>query len=237
MWRNRFRPCPCLTHLTLSKRLEFQIAQPVHRVLRLWLMPRRQGIDGVGQPGVLRIPLGHGFGPRGGNGLVMRLGIAGLPGLTLGHRRGRIVAQPGPPPGRVHMIGARPPIGVRVQPGHVGQHQIEAPRIVHGGFVVLGDPVEPPQMRQQQPAVVAHPRPDLFAAMEHRLANPVDRAVGQFLDRHFAPQQLRRRPAAREGRIAPPQQIGRRAADPHHRAGPPDIALFRQRFQEPHLAR
>ncbi len=251
MWRWLFLR---LTRLTLSKRLEFQPLRQVPRRPGSGLLPgplpgKRapgQRIQRGQQRSLHRVPFGFALGLGLGLGPVAR----GVP-LFLGGDQLILVQlaiiRRRQPLGRVKFGGGiggtargkvcpRSQIRPRIDPRHLRQHPVKLPRIRRRRVIIGHRLVQPPQMRQQQPRVIAPPRGDLFAVIPDRLFHPVDRPVSQRIHRHFARQHLCRRPAPRKIHVPPPQFIGRSVAHPGQQTGPPHIPLFRQMRQEPHLA-
>ncbi|QSR15809.1 hypothetical protein CA833_01105 [Novosphingobium sp. KA1] len=97
-------------------------------------------------------------------------------------------------------------------------------------------PVEPRQMREQQPRIEAPPHRHLLAVVEHGLLHPVERPHRQHLLDMPPRQHQRRIPPERKQSVPPPQHIGRLPRQPHPRAGRAHVAFLRQPVQEPHLA-
>ena len=123
----------------------------------------------------------------------------------------------------------------RSLPRQQRQHLVKARgmRARHG---LLRRPVEPRQMRQQQPRIEPPPHRHLLAVVEHGLLHPIECPRRQhFL--HMRPRQHQsRRPPLRENAIPPPEHVGRLPAHPHPRRRRAHIALLRKMMQKPHLA-
>ncbi len=114
---------------------------------------------------------------------------------------------------------------------------IEAPGGGAGAPGLLGMLVEPGEMREQQPRIIAHPAADRLATVEDRLARAVHRAVGEHLLGGIARQDQRRLPPLRQRGIAPLVDIGRLRRQPNRGAGQADIAVRGEVMKEPHLPR
>ena len=116
------------------------------------------------------------------------------------------------------------------------QHFIEASGLL-AYVVLLGQPVQPREVGQQQAGIVAPPPPDQLSAKPHRLVHPVDRAGRQHFLGMGAREKQRGGPALRKDRIAPPQEIGGSPAHPHLRTGRAHIAPVGKVVEEGNLAR
>ena len=79
--------------------------------------------------------------------------------------------------------------------------------------------VEPPEMREQQPRVVAAAMADQLAPEPHRLLYPFQRPIGQNRLRMACGQHQCRVPRLRERLVAPPRLVGGMARNPRGGAG------------------
>lgn len=187
------------------------------------------GLDLLG--GADRVVFVSGFGC--GFGLVAK----GIGGIGLGRDRVEMVG--GARGGLSHMRGAAfRQRGFERQPRDLRQRAIEralAPRILTRRR--LARPIEPREVGEQQPAVEPTPRRDQFAAEEHRLFHPFERALGQHRLGMCPREAQRRAPPGGKGGIAPPRQVGPRTRHPAARGGDPDIAVPGQLGQEEQLQR
>ncbi|WP_395331360.1 hypothetical protein WBP06_02010 [Novosphingobium sp. BL-8H] len=120
-------------------------------------------------------------------------------------------------------------------PRQQSQYFVEPPGI-GARLGLLRRPVEPRQMRQQQPRIEPPPHRHLLAVVEDRLLHPIERPRRQhFL--HMRPRQHQsRRPPLRKQTVPPPEQICRLPAHPHPRRRRAHIALLGEMMQKPNLA-
>ena len=121
--------------------------------------------------------------------------------------------------------GARigPGLGLGLARGEARQRRLEV--LGEGvGARVLGQPVEPGEMREQQPVGIAAAGGDDHAVVEHFLLDPVDRAAGERVLRPRPRREQRALPGEPEPRIRPPRAIGGLRTDigrPRRRADAP----------------
>lgn len=172
------------------------------------------------------VPLGLGPYPRAAVGA----GAAALGGL---------VDVIGPGGGEERIVVALPVLfgnigGRRADEG--GEKLVEPPGAARGGAIGGAAPVEPGEMGEQQPAVVAPPPGDLLAMIEHRLLDPVERALGQHLLGMIARQHQRRVPPRGEMGRTPPADIDRLRRDADRGGGIADRAAGGERLEEAGLA-
>lgn len=96
--------------------------------------------------------------------------------------------------------------------------------------------IEPREMRQQQPRIMAPPHAHQLAAKPHGLLHPIESARRQHLLDMRPRQHQRPLPPLRKSRVAPPQQIRRSPAHPHAGTSRPHVALLGKVMEKPHLA-
>ncbi len=210
------------------------------------------GDGGVDRGAGARVP-GVPLGERGlePGGVLVRglVGLGGAPGLHvrlpplvrgLGElRRGAI--GPDLARGGEQRLGLVPGaqvrhVGVRRFAGDARDQFVEAlgqqPRVG-----LLGRLVEPGQVGEQQPRVIAHLGAHLLAPEPHRLGRPVERPRGKRLRRHLARQHQRRLPPGPEHPIPPPREIARLVRQPDARRRCAHVPGLGKVMQERRLAR
>lgn len=124
------------------------------------------------------------------------------------------------------------------QTGHRPQQCVEGQRRVFPRLLCPrpAQPVEPPQVRQQQPRIEPPPHRNQLAAKEHRLFHPLQRAFGQHRLAMPPRQHQRRPPPFGKQPIPPPREIEAGPRDPHPRRRHPHVAMPRKLIQKPRLA-
>lgn len=145
-----------------------------------------------------------------------------------------------------HVIGAvRRQARAGVVPGKVGYMRAHIlPRDDRQRLVeTLAQPldplrrrIEPREMRQQQPRIMAPPHAHQLATKPHRLLDPVERPRRQNLLDMRPRQHQRPLPPLRKSRVPAPQQISRSPAHPHAGTSRRHVALFGQPVEKTHLA-
>lgn len=187
------------------------LPQPVHQRLGL-LAPA--------------VPLGLGPDPRAAVGA----GAAAFGGL------GDVI---GPGGGEERIVVALPVlfgnIGGR-RADESGEQLVEPPGAARGGAIGGAAPIKPGEVGEQQPAVVAPPPGHLLAMIEHRLLDPVERALGQHLLGMIARQHQRRIPPGGEMGRAAAADIDRLRRDADRGGGIADRAAGGERLEEAGLA-
>ncbi|TCM19594.1 hypothetical protein EDF56_103237 [Novosphingobium sp. PhB165] len=115
---------------------------------------------------------------------------------------------------------------------HQRQHLVK-PIGMSARLSLLRRPVEPRQMREQQPRIEPTPHRHLLAMVKDSLLHPIERPRRQhFLD--MPPRQHQCRiPALRKESVPPPQHVGRLPRQPHRRTRRPHVPLVGQPVQKP----
>lgn len=177
------------------------------------------------------IPVGFGLAPGAavGAGAAAFGGLVDVIGPGGGEERIVVALARSLPGGLLGNIGGR-----GAEQG--GEQLVEPPGAARGDPVGGAAPVEPGEMGEQQPAVVAPPPGDLLAMIEHRLLDPVERALGQHLLGMIARQHQRRIPPRGEPGRTAAADIDRLRRDAHRSGGIAHRPAGRQRLEEAGLA-